>query len=147
MFNNLQFLVASSIIHLINSEDKVRILYSKELYSKEALLKAAYHFTDNYYIYLGVEDNSFFVDFSTKDDSSIDSDALQNQFKNEILAQVIHQSISTETSDLRKLLVARALSSTMVDEEENIPDNAPENMSEESLNELSAIAKDWYDGK
>ena len=146
MFNNLQFLVASSIIHLINSEDKVRILYSKELYSKEALLKAAYHFTDNYYIYLGVEDNSFFVDFSTKDDSSIDSDALQNQFKNEILAQVIHQSISTETSDLRKLLVARALSSTMVDEEENIPDNAPENMSEESLNELSAIAKDWYDG-
>ena len=125
----------------------MRILYSKELYSKEALLKAAYHFTDNYYIYLGVEDNSFFVDFSTKDDSSIDSDALQNQFKNEILAQVIHQSISTETSDLRKLLVARALSSTMVDEEENIPDNAPENMSEESLNELSAIAKDWYDGK
>lgn len=124
----------------------MRILYSKELYSKEALLKAAYHFTDNYYIYLGVEDNSFFVDFSTKDDSSIDSDALQNQFKNEILAQVIHQSISTETSDLRKLLVARALSSTMVDEEENIPDNAPENMSEESLNELSAIAKDWYDG-
>ena len=125
----------------------MRILYSKELYSKEALLKAAYHFTDNYYIYLGVEDNSFSVDFSTKDDSSIDSDALQNQFKNEILAQVIHQSISTETSDLRKLLVARALSSTMVDEEENIPDNAPENMSEESLNELSAIAKDWYDGK
>ena len=125
----------------------MRILYSKELYSKKALLKAAYHFTDNYYIYLGVEDNSFFVDFSTKDDSSIDSDALQNQFKNEILAQVIHQSISTETSDLRKLLVARALSSTMVDEEEDIPDNAPENMSEESLNELSAIAKDWYDGK
>ena len=125
----------------------MRILYSKELYSKEALLKAAYHFTDNYYIYLGVEDNSFFVDFTTKDDSPIDSDELQNQFKNEILAQVIHQSISNETSDLRKLLVARALSSTMVDEEESTPNNEPEAMSEDSLNELSAIAKDWSDGK
>lgn len=125
----------------------MRILYSKELYTKEALLKASYHFTDNYYIYLGVEDDSFFIDFSTKDGSLVDSDTLQNQFKNEILAQVIHQSISNETSDLRKLLVARALSSTMVDEEEYTPDNEPETMSEESLNELSAIAKDWYDGK
>lgn len=124
----------------------MRILYSKELYSKKALLKAAYHFTDNYYIYVGVEDDSFFVDFSTKDESLIDSDKLQNQFKNEILAQVIHQSISNETSDLRKLLVARALSSTMVDEEDPV-DNEPETMNEESLNELSAIAKDWYDGK
>lgn len=125
----------------------MRILYSKELYSKKALLKAAYHFTDNYYIYVGVEDDSFFVDFSTKDESLIDSDKLQNQFKNEILAQVIHQSISDATSDLRKLLVARALSSTMVDEEESIPNNESETMSEEALNELSAIAKDWYDGK
>lgn len=124
----------------------MRILYSKELYSKKALLKAAYHFTDNYYIYVGVEGDSFFVDFSTKDESLIDSDKLQNQFKNEILAQVIHQSISNQTSDLRKLLVARALSSTMVDEEDPV-DNEPETMNEESLNELSAIAKDWYDGK
>ena len=59
---------------------------------------------------------------------------------------MIHQSISNETSDLRKLLVARALSSTMVDEEDSV-DNEPETMNEESLNELSAIAKDWYDGK
>lgn len=125
----------------------MRILYPKELYSKEALLKAAYHFTDNYYIYLGVEGDSFFVDFSAKGNAAIDSDMLQNQFKNEILAQVIHQSISSETSDLRKLLVARALSSTMVDEEENTPDSKPETMSEESLGELAAIAKDWYDGK
>ena len=44
----------------------MRILYSKELYSKEALLKAAYHFTDNYYIYLGVEGDSFFVDLVRK---------------------------------------------------------------------------------
>lgn len=124
----------------------MRILYSKELYSKEALLKAAYHFTDNYYIYLGVEGDSFFADFSSKDASPIDSDALQNQFKNEILAQVIHQSISNEASDLRKLLVARALSSTMVDEEDPV-DNEPEAVNEEFLNELSAIAKDWYDGK
>ena len=44
----------------------MRIQYDKEFYSKEALLKAAYHFTDRAYVYLGVEDGSFFVDFTAK---------------------------------------------------------------------------------
>ena len=45
----------------------MRIRYDKALYSKEALLKAAYHFTDKAYVYLGVEGGCFFVDFTAKD--------------------------------------------------------------------------------
>ena len=128
---------------------EMRVLYSKNIYSKKALLKAAYHFTDQYYIYLGVEGDSFFVDFTSKSGDIIDGERLQNQFKNEILAQVIHLVVASETSDLRKLVVARALSSTMIDEERNgdRTNNEPTDIDEISLNELSAIAKDWYDGK
>ncbi len=99
----------------------MRIRYDKEFYSKETLLKAAYHFTDKAYVYLGVEDDSFFVDFAPKDDVSFDKEKLENEFKNELLAQVIHQTVSKETTVLRELLVARALSSTMVDEGILIP--------------------------
>ena len=124
----------------------MRIQYSKEFYSKEALLKAAYHFTDKAYVYLGVEGNNFFVDFSAKDGIAFDIDKLENEFKNELLAQAIHRTVSKETTVLRELLVARALSSTMVDESTTSNVNTDNGtMSVTALNELDAIAKDWFD--
>ena len=124
----------------------MRIQYDKEFYSKEALLKAAYHFTDRAYVYLGVEDGSFFVDFTAKDGAQFDKEKLENEFKNELLAQVIHQTVSKETAVLRELLVARALSSTMVDE--GISSDAVESpMTEDAQDALDAIAKDWFDEK
>lgn len=124
----------------------MRILYDKEFYSKEALLKAAYHFTDKGYVYLGVENESYFVDFIAKDGVSFDKSRLENEFKNELLAQVIHQTVSKETMVLRELLVARALSSTMVDEDAS-PDSDESPMTEETMAELDSIAKDWFDEK
>lgn len=124
----------------------MRIQYDKEFYSKEALLKAAYHFTDRAYVYLGVEDGSFFVDFTAKGGIQFDKEKLENEFKNELLAQVIHQTVSKETTVLRELLVARALSSTMVDE--GISSDSTESpMTEDAQDELDAIAKDWFDEK
>lgn len=124
----------------------MRLQYDKEFYSKEALLKAAYHFTDRAYVYLGVEDGSFFVDFTAKGGTQFDKEKLENEFKNELLAQVIHQTVSKETTVLRELLVARALSSTMVDE--GISSDAAESpITEDAQDELDAIAKDWFDEK
>lgn len=124
----------------------MRIQYDKEFYSKEALLKAAYHFTDRAYVYLGVEDGSFFVDFTAKGGAQFDKEKLENEFKNELLAQVIHQTVSKETTVLRELLVARALSSTMVDEGIS-SDVAESPMTEDAQDALDAIAKDWFDEK
>lgn len=124
----------------------MRIQYDKEFYSKEALLKAAYHFTDRAYVYLGMEDGSFFVDFTAKGGIQFDKEKLENEFKNELLAQVIHQIVSKETTVLRELLVARALSSTMVDEGIS-SDVAESPMTEDAQDALDAIAKDWFDEK
>ena len=124
----------------------MRILYDKEFYSKEALLKAAYHFTDKAYVYLGVDGENYFVDFTAKDNVPFDRSKLENEFKNEILAQVIHQAVSRQTMVLRELLVARALSSTMVDEDASLDmDESP--MTEEAMEKLDSIAKDWFDEK
>ena len=54
----------------------MRIRYDKTLYSKEALLKAAYHFTDRAYVYLGVEGGCFFVDFTAKDGTPFEKEKL-----------------------------------------------------------------------
>ena len=124
----------------------MRIRYDKEFYSKEALLKAAYHFTDKAYVYFGVEGGCFFVDFTAKDGTPFEKEKLENAFKNELLAQMIHQTVSKETTVLRELLVARALSSTMIDEGAS-SDVAESPMTEDALNELDAIAKDWFDEK
>lgn len=79
----------------------MRVFYHKELYSKEALLKAAYHFTDRAYVYLGVESDAYFVDFTPKEGIAFDRECLENTFKNELLAQVVHQTISRQTAPFR----------------------------------------------
>ena len=75
-----------------------------------------------------------------------EKEKLENAFKNELLAQMIHQTVSKETTVLRELLVARALSSTMIDEGAS-SDVAESPMTEDALDELDAIAKDWFDEK
>ena len=42
--------------------------FSKELYPKTALLKAAYSFTDRAYIHLDVNETEYIVDISIKPD-------------------------------------------------------------------------------
>lgn len=124
----------------------MRIFYHKDLYSKEALLKASYHFTDRAYVYLGVEGDAYFVDFTPKEGIAFEREKLEQTFKNELLAQVIHQTISRQTAPLRELLVARALSSTLVDTvDETAQPEQPMTPTDQA--QLDAIAKDWFDDK
>lgn len=60
---------------------RMRVFYHKDLYSREALLKAAYHFTDRAYVYLGVEGDAYFVDFTPKEGIAFDRESLENTFK------------------------------------------------------------------
>lgn len=57
---------------------------------------------------------------------------------------MIHQTISRQTAPLRELLVARALSSTMVDTADEAA--GPEQpMTPADQDQLDAITKDWFD--
>ena len=111
--------------------------FQKDLYSKTALLKAAYHYTDNYYVHLETDADSYIVTISAKNG---ESDLLtQKGFQNEILAQTVKEIVSAETKNLRTILMARAMSSSMIGEP---PQDA--DASDEIPEEVDDVLKDWF---
>lgn len=86
--------------------------YSKDVYSKEVVLKAAYSFTDTLYIHLDADDNYFLVELVAKT-GKID-ESVYSAFENELIAQENRLIIAEKTKNIREMIVARALSSTMI---------------------------------
>ena len=110
--------------------------YSKELYSKDVLMKAAYAFTDDVYVHLDCDNENYMVSVTSKLDESEEN--LFNKFENELIAQETRKIIAGQTKNIREMIVARALSSTMVHlNEENVKD-------EESF-DAKEISKSWFD--
>lgn len=110
--------------------------FNRNLYSKEAMLKAAYRFTDKAYIHLDIEDEYFIVNISLKNNNTAIN---KNDFKNEILAQMVRLNIGNRTKNIRELIIARALSSTIIDNENDA-------QIEEYDANIEEILKDWFDG-
>ena len=111
--------------------------FQKDLYSKIALLKAAYHYTDNYYVHLETDADSYIVTISAKNGES--NLLTQKGFQNEILAQTVKEIVSAETKNLRTILMARAMSSSMIGEP---PQDA--DASDEIPEEVDDVLKDWF---
>lgn len=126
----------------------MRLTYSKELYSRTALVKAAFHFTDRAYVHLDCDGSNYVVDIVQKPDTTpVD---LQ-EFDNTILAQITREEIYQKTKDIRKIALARAMASSMVETKEKIAvarqdDKKPlepfpfEQITEQPEN----ILKDWF---
>lgn len=110
--------------------------FQKVLYSQTAMLKAAYHFTDNYYVHLAVNAEFYTVTLTPKKES--DSSLQQEEFQNEILAQTIKEIVAADTKNLRTILMARAMSSSMIGEV--LPDPEPDEPHELA----DTILKDWF---
>ena len=51
----------------MNDMGDVSVKYSKELYDKDVLIKAAYAMSDKVYIHLDVDKDNYLVEFSSKD--------------------------------------------------------------------------------
>ena len=90
----------------------VTFTFEKQLYSKTALFKAAYRFTDAYYIHLASDDHHFLVTLEAKNEAPL---LTAQEFQNELLTQMVREAINEQTKELRLLLMARALSSSMIE--------------------------------
>ena len=107
-----------------------QLKYSRELYSKIALIKAAYNFTDRAYVHLSL---------NAKNEKEEISD---DEFENEILAQSARHEIYLQTKNIRELMLARAVATSVV---------APKDEDELSDSEIEQqfcedeILKDWFD--
>lgn len=113
----------------------MELRFSKTMYSKQALIKAAYSFTNDYYVYLDSSDDYYLVFITAKNGSSeVD---LENMFANEILFQTTRELVSKNTSNIRELILGRAFASTVVEKENSI------SVSDSVPNE--DVFKDWYE--
>lgn len=117
-----------------------RRYFNRELYSKGALLKAAYHFTDRAYIYLDQVEAQYCVELTSKDNSCAEVLFMQ-EFANELITQSTREEILIATANVRELILGRAFGSTIVDSAEREAADAPM----ESENE--DVFADWFGGK
>ena len=114
--------------------------YDNAIYPREAVIKAAYAFIKTYYVHLETENDYTVVSFSAKEDIDI-SDAIGKEFENELLAQTVRFHVYNETHAIREILMARAMSSSMIYKKDPIQlfDD-----SEDNYDKLDSILEDWF---
>lgn len=114
----------------------------KRLFPQDAVLKTAYRFLDNYYVFLSCPDeNTVSISIEPKAGSSMVD--IEKQFSNELIAQVVHYNISISNRTMKELILGRALYSAFYDKEDYPPiDEAADYTSGVSLDD---IAVDWFD--
>ena len=111
--------------------------YKKELYPKTAIMKAAYHLLDRGYVHIDMDEDSFLVQVTAK--PSYSENDLKLELDNEILAQAVRFYIYEQTHEIRDILVARAMASTIINAEPE------EDTAQESNERLDEILTDWFD--
>lgn len=111
--------------------------FQKSLYSKIALLKAAYNYTDRAFVHLDADDEYYYVSVNPKQGELPD---LEREFSNEMLTQSLRHEVYLQTKNLRELMFARAMATSLVTDDAVVEDlkKSPEVFSEDE------ILKDWF---
>ena len=111
--------------------------FSKDLYPKIALIKGAYNYTDVAYVHLDADQEYYYVDIEMKQG---EHEIQEKDFVNELLAQTVRHEIYTKTKDIRELLLARAMATTIVAD----PKQTEAGLFDSDQFEESEILKDWF---
>ena len=119
----------------------MNIVVDKSIYSKEVLLKTAYSFTEKAYLHLSQTDDNWIIDWTDKDDNSVSS----QDFENELISQQLREELLEKTADIRKLVLARAFASTIIEENEDIDPDRNSILSDEESSYDERILKGWFD--
>ena len=110
--------------------------YSKQIYTKEVLLKSAYSFTDECFIHLDCDEKNYFVELKLKNNT--ENEDIYYRFENELVAQETRRIVSEKTKVLREMIVARSLSSTIINKD-------PELEAYEGDYNADNILVDWFE--
>lgn len=110
--------------------------FNKELYSKTALIKAAYNFTDSAFIHLDADKKYYYVSIEIKKGKEGIS---EESFLNEMIAQSIRHEIYLQTKNIRELLLARSMASSLVLKNDIEVEDIEDRFTEDE------ILKDWFE--
>lgn len=116
---------------------------NKKLFPSEALLKAAYSFLDSVYIHFEEDDSSWHVKMEPKGQAELPGE-IGKRFENELLAQTVRINVANRTKTIREIVLARAMTSTMISNEDPIEKIQAE-QADISDEDLDAILTDWFD--
>ena len=119
----------------MKGKNNMKFRFVKEIYSKEALLKTAYRFTDIAYLHLDMDEEYYYVTIELK---CYDTTISEKDFQNALLAEMVRLCVSHQTKSIRELILARAFSSTII--EKSPIEQPPEN--DYTINE---ILTDWFE--
>ena len=111
--------------------------FRKEFYSKIALIKAAYNFTDISYVHLDADENYYYVTILPKQSGQYVS---EQDFINEMLTQSVRHEVYQQTKNIRELLLARAMATSVIVDENIIEDDEQQG---DSFVE-NDILKNWF---
>lgn len=120
----------------------MKIEIDKKIYSKNAVLKTSLSFIDNVYIHLSQTEDNWIIEWKSKTDCELNP----SEFENELINQQIRDNLIEETKDTRKLILARAFASTIIDAESNSQMNF-EDIDDVSSSESDGILRGWFDDK
>ncbi len=110
--------------------------FHKELYSKIALIKAAYNFTDVAYVHLDADEDYYYVTIEPKQKGN---EVSEQTFLNEMLTQSVRHEVYQQTKNIRELMLARAMATSVIVQEDMVDDDETEDMFSEN-----EILKDWF---
>lgn len=88
----------------------MELTFDKALYDKRALLKAAYQFTDRAYLHLSQDGAHWHVAWTPKEGCAVRPEELEN----ELIHQSLRLQLTQESADVRRILLARAMASTLI---------------------------------
>lgn len=111
--------------------------FNKELYSKVALIKAAYNFTDIAYIHLDVDEKYYLISVKPKE---ANKKITEEDFESEMLSQSVRHEVYLQTKNIRELMLARTVATSVVAQEGTFEyDLDPQDSFTED-----EILKDWF---
>jgi His-Xaa-Ser system protein HxsD len=122
------------------SNGRANLTISEEVYPLEAVLRTAYIFIDDYYVFLDKKEaGQIHVSIRPKNPSEDSLDSSAGEFYNELLNQALRLAISASTKTIRELITSRALYSSYINENEEVITE------EENTYTLEEIANNWFE--
>lgn len=106
------------------------------------MMKSAYMFLDRVYVHITEDENTWTVHFAAKD-TELPAN-IGEEFENVLIAQAVRGMVYQKTHHLREMLLARAMTSSVIDTAEE-PLQQIEADQQTDGDELADILKDWFE--
>jgi His-Xaa-Ser system protein HxsD len=108
---------------ILRGDAEITLLVDGTIYSRIALLKTCYWFTNRCYIFIYRHDQQHLGVRLASKQNTIDLKAIAGEFENSLLDHQLRFEIASETATLRELIVAKAFAEGNVLEDPPVGDD------------------------